>query len=238
MGSFAGEKVGRTLVTARTIFARGVVPELISRGLGEEVSLGGKDLSIEQLGFDGVMDTFDIGIGVGTGGRVEAVLGAEALLDAEMKALGPVMDGIAIELDAQIGGEDDWVGIQAVLLQVSQKAPDGEGGVGFGQFVAVGQELGAAGQFANGVLEVGQTVALHLGPVEGDVGEVFDIHLEASKRHVSGFDGAQVVLAAVAALGGPGQLVGVNDPLSGIVAQRQIELCNEPASAKAGGFLA
>ena len=180
-GSFEGEQVGGAFVAARAVFAGSVVPELIGDGLGEEIGFGRKNLSIKEFGFDGIVDAFDVGIGVRAGRRIKAVLGAEGLLDAQMKALGPIMEGIAIELDAQVGGEDDLVGIQAVLLEVSQKAPDGESGVGFGEFVAVSQELSAAGEFADGVLEVRQAVALHLWPVEGNVGEVLHIHLEASE---------------------------------------------------------
>ena len=44
--------------------------------------------------------------------------------------------------------------------------------------------------------------------------------------------------AAVAALAGPPQLVGVNDALGGVMAQRQIKFFNEPARAQARGFLA
>ena len=77
----------------------------------------------------------------------------------------------------------------------------------------VGQEPGAAGKLADGVLEAGQSIVLHLGPIEGDVGKVFDIHLEAGEGDISGFDGAEVVFAVVAALGRPSQLVGKNDAL-------------------------
>ena len=118
---FDGQQVGRAFVAARTVLAGGVVPELIG-GLGKEICFGGKNLSIEEFGFDGVVDTFDIGIGIGAGRRIEAVLGVEGLLDAQVKTVGPIMDGIAIELDAQVGGDDDLVGIQAGLLQVSKKS--------------------------------------------------------------------------------------------------------------------
>jgi len=237
-GGFDRQEVGGTFVTARTVFASGVVPELIRGGLGEEVRFGRKDLGIEQLGFDGVVDTFDIGIGIGTGGRVEAMLGIEGLLDGEMKAFGPVVNGIPVEFNPQIGGDDNLVGVHAMLLQVFKETLDGEGRVGFGEFVAVGQELSAARQFADGVLETGQAVVLHLRPIEGDVGEMFHIHLEASEGSIGCFDRPEVVFTTVTALGGPGQLVGVQDALGGIVTQRQIKLFNEPASAKAGCFLA
>ena len=145
MGSFEGQEVCGTFVTAGTVFSGGVVPELISGGLSEEVGFGGKDLGIEQFGFDGVVDAFDIGIGIGAGGRIKVVLGTEGLLDSKMKALGPVVDGIAIEFTAQVSGNDDLAGIEAVLLEVLEETLDGQGGIGLGEFIAVGQELGTTG---------------------------------------------------------------------------------------------
>ena len=71
MGSFTSEEVGGAFVTARTVLASGIVPELIGGGLSEEVGFGGEDLNIEEFGFDGVVNTFDIGIGIKTGGRAE-----------------------------------------------------------------------------------------------------------------------------------------------------------------------
>jgi len=120
-----------------------------------------------------------------------------------------------------------------MLLEVFEETVDTQGGVGFGEFIAVGQELGATGEFANGVLETGQAVALHLGPIEGDVGEVLHIHLEARERGIGGFNGPQVVLTLVAALGRSGQVMGINDALGGVMAQRQIKFLDEAASAKA-----
>jgi hypothetical protein len=83
-------------------------------------------------------------------------------------------------------------------------------------------------------LELGQAVALHLRPVEGDVGEVFHVHLETGEGDIGGFDGPEVVFTAVAAFGGPSEVVGVNDALGGVMTQSEIEFCNESASAKAG----
>ena len=233
-GGFRGQQICGTFIAPRAVFAGGVVPELVGSDFGEEVGFGRKDLGVEQFGFNGVMDAFDIGVSVGASGRIEAMLGAEGLLEGEMKAFRPIVDGVAIELRSQVGGDDDLVRIDAVVLEVFEETFNAEGGVGFGEFVTVGQELGAAGEFTNGVLEAGQAVALHLGPVEGNVGEVLHIHLEAGEGSISGFDGTEVIFTAVAALGRPGQLVGVNDALSGVMAQRQAKFLDEAASAKAG----
>jgi hypothetical protein len=234
LGSFESEEIGGALVAARANFASGVVPELIGGRLSEEVRFGGEDLSIEELGFNGVVNTFDIGIGIGTGGRVEPMLGAEGLLNGEVKALGSVVDGAAVKFRDQVGSDNGLASIDAMLLEVFEEALDAQGGVGFREFVAVGQELGTTGEFANGVLEAGQAVALHLGPIEGDVGEVLHIHLEAGERGIGGFNGTQVVLTVVSALGWPGQVMGVNDALGGVMAQRQIKFLDEAPSAKTG----
>lgn len=218
MRSFEGEQIGWVFITARTVFAGGVVPELVGSGFGQEVGFGRKDLGVKQFGFDGGMNTFDIGVGVGAGRWIEAVFGLIFLLDGQMEALGSVMNGIAIEFDAQIGGEDDLRSIDAVVFEVLEKAVDGEGGVGFGKFVAIGQELGAAGKFADGVLETRQAVGLHLGPVEGNVGEIFDIHLEAGEGGIGGFDGTEIVFAFMTAFGFTGELVLAEDAIEGVVA--------------------
>ena len=57
---------------------------------------------------------------------------------------------------------------------------------------------------------------------------------KAGERGIGGLNGTQVVLTVVAALGGPGQVMGVNDALGGVMAQRQIKFLDEAPSAKAG----
>jgi len=218
MRSFEGEQIGGTFVTPRTVFTRGIVTELVGGGFSQEVGFGGKDLGIEQFGFDGGVNTFDVGVGVGAGRRIEAVLGLMFLFDRQMEATDLVVDGIAIKFDSQIGGEDDLGGIDAVVFEVLEKAVDGEGGIGFGKFVAVGQELGAAGKFADGVLETREAIGLHLRPVERNVGEIFDIHLEAGEGRIGRFDGAKIVFPFMAALGFAGELVLAEDAIEGVVA--------------------
>jgi hypothetical protein len=100
LGSFESEEIGAAFIPARAILASGVVPELIGCRLSEEIGFGGEDLSIEEFGFDGIVNTFDIGVGIRAGGRVEAVFGAEGLLDGEVKAFGSVVDGVAVKFRA------------------------------------------------------------------------------------------------------------------------------------------
>lgn len=125
-----------------------------------------------------------------------------------------------------------------MVFEVFEKTFHREGGVSFGEFVAIGQELGAAREFADGVLETRQAIGLHLGPVERNVGEVFDVHLEAGKRGIGCFNGPQIVFALVAALGFTGEVFLAEDAVQGVVADLEIELCDEAARAEAGGFFA
>lgn len=211
---------------------------MVGGNFGEEVRFGGEDLSVKEFGFDGAVNAFDIGIGVGAGGGIEAVFGLEVLLEGEVEAADSIITGIAIELRTQVGGEGDGGGVQAMIFEVLEEALDGEGGIGFGEFVAVGQELSAAGELADGVLEAGQAIGLHLGPVEGNIGEVFDIHLEAGERGISGFDGAEIVFAFVFAFWFTCKLVLAQDAIESVVADFKAELSDQPASAKAGSFCA
>jgi hypothetical protein len=130
----------------------------------------------------GIEDVFGPG---GFNGLVEAVWG--------------VMDGVAVELDAEVGADLD--GFDAVALEVGEKVFYGEGGVGFGEFVGVVKEESAGGFVADGVLEAGKRTLEHLGVKVGDVAEGFDVHLEVREGRECGFDGAQVSFALMLALG-------------------------------------
>ena len=88
--SFEGQQVSGAFISARTIFTGGVVPELVGGGFGEEIGLGREDLSLEQFGFDGVVNAFDVGVGVGAGRGIEAVLGVVFLFDGPVKAADPL----------------------------------------------------------------------------------------------------------------------------------------------------
>ena len=235
---FEDEQISGGFISARAVFAGGIVPELVGGNFAEEIICGSKDLGIEELGFDGVVDAFAVGVGVGTGGGIEAMLGLMFLLDRGVESAGLILVGVAVELGAQIGGEDNGGGIQAMRFEVLEKAVHGQGGIGFGEFVAVSQELSPTGKFADGILKTREAVGPHLGPVEGNVSEVFDIHLEAGKGRVGGFNRAQVVLTVVAAFGRAQELMLAEDAIQSIVADFESKFCDEPAGTKAGGFLA
>ena len=203
-GGLEGQQVGGAFISARAVFAGGVVPELVDGGFSEEIGFRREGLSLEHFGFDGVVNAFDVGVGIGAGRGIKAVLGAVFLFDGPVKAADLVMHSVAVVFGAQVGGDNDLGGFEAVVFEMGEEAIHGQGGVSFGELVAVGQELGAARKFADGVLEAGQAIGLHLRPIEGEVGEIFDIHLEAGKRRIGRFDGAEIVFTVVAALGWAG----------------------------------
>src|SRR5208283_1562797 len=110
--SFECQQVGGAFVSAGTVFAGGVVPELVGSGFGEEIGFGREDLSLEQFGFDGVVNAFDVGVGVGAGRGIEAVLGVVFLFDGPVKAADLIVGGVAVVFGAQVGGDDDLGGVE------------------------------------------------------------------------------------------------------------------------------
>jgi hypothetical protein len=72
-----------------------------------------------------------------------------------------------------------------------------------------------------------------LRPAGGDVGQILYVHLELSKRLVSGFHGTQIALALVATGPSSGQAVLTQDPLDGTDAARKIELAFESLGSEA-----
>ena len=73
---FDGQEVQRALVAAGAVFAGDVVPELVGADLGEEIAAMVEGLGVEELRLDGGVDALDLGVGVGTGGRIKAVPGS------------------------------------------------------------------------------------------------------------------------------------------------------------------
>ena len=92
--------------------------------------------------------------------------------------------------------------------------------------------------FADGVLESRQTVGLHLGPVEGNVDEVFGIHLKARERLISCFDSAEIMFLAMTPLALTGEMMLAENALTCVVTDGEIELGNETACAEAWCFFA
>lgn len=176
-GAF-GEEIGRGGVAAGAVFAGEVEEVLVGGRGGEEVRGVVETFQIEELGFDRGVAAFDIGIGVGVGRRVEAVSGADGR-EGAVKTVGTVVDGVAVELGAEVGADDQLGEVEAVRGEVGQHALERERGVGFREFAGVAQEERAERFAANGVLEAGHAGLLHLGEVVGNVVEVFGVHLQA-----------------------------------------------------------
>jgi hypothetical protein len=74
-----GEEIGRGEVAACAVFAGEVEAMLVGRESGEEVGGVGESLHVEELRHDGGVAGFDVGVGAGMGGRIEAVGGTTAV---------------------------------------------------------------------------------------------------------------------------------------------------------------
>ena len=132
------------LLYPREVFLRAASqPKLVSGRFGKEVGFGGKDLCIEQFGFDGVVNAFDVGVGVGAGRGVEAMFGLIFLFDGQVVCGSLIVGGAAVEFEPPIGGDDDLGGVDVMVIEMFKEPIDSEGGVSFGKLIAIGQELWA-----------------------------------------------------------------------------------------------
>jgi hypothetical protein len=159
------------------------------------------------------------------------VAGVKAL-DGWGKPLGAGTDALAVELSAVVGLEAGALEGDPVAAQVAKEVGGSGGGVGFGDLVGEAEVEQARAGVADGVLEAGQAQELDLGQVEGQTGEVFDVHLDALEGSQPGLDGAQIVLFLSPALALSRQAVPAQDAADGMVAAGQIELFFEPAGAE------
>jgi hypothetical protein len=150
-----GEEIGRSEVGTGAVFAGEVEEVLVGGGGGDEGGSVGKVFEVEEFGFDGCAAGFDVGVGVGASGRVEAMECPRGG-DGAVKAVRAVVDGVTVELGAQVGADFVLGQRDAMVAQVVEHACDGEGGIGFGEGGGVGQKEGASGLVADGVLEAGQ----------------------------------------------------------------------------------
>lgn len=130
VGSAGGENLGRRAEATGAIFAGEVEEVLVGGDGGEEVGRAGEVFEIEELGLDGGVAAFDIGIGIGTCGGIEAMPGARGG-DAAVEAVRAVVDGVAIELAAQVSAHFEVRQSDAVRFEVREDAGLGECGVGF-----------------------------------------------------------------------------------------------------------
>ena len=79
---------------------------------------------------------------------------------------------------------------------------------------------------------------LSLGPITGDVVEIFGIGADLLKQSPAGLDVRQVLFALVFAAALVDQSVPVPDAFERVMADGQIEFANEAASAESGQGLA
>jgi hypothetical protein len=222
---------------AGAVFASEVEPGLIGGDGAEEVGFSVERLEVKKLGLDGGVEGFDVGIGVGPCGRVEAVAHA-GIKQAAMEAVGAVAAGVTVKLGSEIGADLDLIEGDAEAAQVLDEARAGKRGIGLGQLGGVGQEDGAGGLVPEGVLEPRQALGLHLGPVLGDVVEVLRVHLPAAQRRMLGLDPAQVRLAPVLLRAHPQQPLVAQDPVRGSLAHRQRKVLHQAPRPKTGRPLA
>jgi hypothetical protein len=92
-----GEEIGRGEVGAGAVLAGEVEEVLVGGNGGDEGGGVGEVFEVEELGFDGGVAAFDIGVGVRAGGRIEAMEGAQDG-DRAVEAVRAGVDGVAVEL--------------------------------------------------------------------------------------------------------------------------------------------
>ena len=104
----------------------------------------------------------------------------------------------------------------------------------FGAALGEGQEQQTAADFARGVLHHGQAMELGLRPVGRQIVEVLGVGGDLLEKPPGGFDGGQVLLLLVLAPAAMEEAVGAPDALQRPVAEGQIELADQAASAEGG----
>src|SRR5579859_2996674 len=155
-----------------------------------------------------------------------------------MEAIGPVVAGVAVKLGAQVGADLHFGQLDAEALEMLEQPGAGQAGIGLGQLGGIGEEDGPGGFVAQSVLEAGQALGLHLGPVMGDVIEELGVHLPAAQGGMLGLDPAQVRLSAVLLRAWTQQPGVAQDPVDGSLADRQLKVLDQTPGSEAGGALA
>ncbi len=121
-----------------------------------------------------------------------------------------------------------------MLLNAGSEDRAGGRGTGLGK----GPEQQAAAHFASGVLDGGQIEGLGLGPVAGDIVEILGVGGDLLKDAPGGLDVGEVLFALIFALAFSQQTVLAPDALQGTMAEGEIELADETASAESEQLLA
>ena len=124
--------------------------------------------------------------------------------------------------------------VHAVAGQMDGELFGQESGVGLGKLVGIAGEARAGDRFARGVLEAGQFEAGHLGPVMGDVLQIFGVGGKLAEEFPMAFDVAQMLFGEGLFLAGAGELVSAEDAGDGVVADGEVELVLEAFGPEAG----
>jgi hypothetical protein len=144
----------------------------------------------------------------------------------------------ADELGAVISLPDQIAQGDAATVEVLLNAGGEDGTGGGGAALSKGPEQQAAAHFASRVLDGGQIEGLGLRPVAWDVVEILGVGGDLLKDAPGGLDVSEVLFALIFALAFFEQTVLAPDAFQGAMAQREIELADETASAEGKQLLA
>ncbi len=140
----------------------------------------------------------------------------------------------ADELAAVVGLPDQVAERNAAALKMLLYAGGKDSAGSGGTALSESPKQQAAAYVAGGVLDGGQSEGLSLGPVVGNIVEIFGIGGDLLKDTPSGLDVGEVLFALVFAPALVQQTVLAPDAFQGAMAEREIELANEAARAESG----
>src|SRR5258707_2220090 len=138
----------------------------------------------------------------------------------------------ADELGTVVGLPDQIAQRDAATIEVLLNAGGEDGAGGGGTALGEGPEKQAAAHFAGGVFDRREIEGLGLRPVAGDVVEILGVGGNLLKDAPGGFDVGEVLFALIFALAFFQQTVLAPDAFQGTMAEGEIELANETASAE------
>ena len=197
--------------------------ELVGVDLGEEISPAGERFQIKELVFFDAVHGFDI-----------ALIGMSGWRDAHMLASPKGFGKIAFEFASVVGLPDQITERDAVamemLLDAGSKNGAGRGAAPAGE----SPEQQPAAHFARGVLHSRQAESPGLRPVVGNIVEILGIRADLLKHRPLRFDVGQILFALIFAAAFFHQAVLTPDAFQRAVADGQIELADQAASAEGG----
>src|SRR5689334_5207488 len=201
--------------------------ELVGVSFGQEIAATGEVFDVEELVFFEAMYSLDV-----------ALIGVSRGRDTDVLAVAESFGEVAFKLAAIVGlpdqiAERDAVAIQ-MLLDTGGKDGAGRSAASFGE----GPEQQATADIAGRVLDHRKFQPLCLRPVARDVVKVFGVGADLLKQGPAGFDVCQVLFSLVFAAALLDQAVHAPDAAQGAVADGEVELADQAASAEGGQSLA